>query len=324
MLISEITENTDGNLKDFLLYLKTEKNASVHTYGNYFLDILHFAMLLFKLDARESTVPWDEVTVHDARRYIVLLQEESLSRTSIIRKVCAMRSFFRYMLREERVPANPFSGLTSPRKAKLLPKYFTVAEVGKLLDSVKPYWIDALAKGLAKSDDSANFSALRDSAILEVIYSGGLRISEAVGLNLGSIDLIGGVMLVRGKGKKERYCALGAPAERALKKYLSSRNARSSDRNKNAPLFLNQDGGRFTARSFQRNFKYYLLQAELPPDMTPHKLRHSFATHLLDAGADLRSVQELLGHENLSTTQIYTHISAERLKNVYNKAHPRA
>ncbi len=320
----EITEKTDKDLRDFLVYLRAEKNASSHTYGNYFLDILHFALLLFKLDAKENSIDWKEVTVQDARKYIVLLQEESLSRTSIIRKVCAMRSFFRYLLREERITVNPFSGLTSPKKAKLLPKYFTVAEVGRLLDSVSPYWQDARIKGLSKSDESAAFSALRDSAILEVIYSGGLRISEAVGLNMGSIDLISGVMLVKGKGKKERYCALGGPAEKVLRKYLAARNIRNSDRNKNAPLFLNQDGGRLTARSFQRNFKLYLLQAGLSPDMTPHKLRHSFATHLLDAGADLRSVQELLGHENLSTTQIYTHISAERLKNVYDMAHPRA
>lgn len=320
----EITEKADKDLQAYLLYLRSEKNASPHTFASYFLDIEHFALLLFKREVKEENIPWNEVTVHDARRYIVLLQEESLSRSSIIRKVCAMRSFFRYMLREEKVSFNPFSGLTSPKKAKLLPKYFTVQEVGRLLDSVSPYWSEALAKGLAKSGESAAFSALRDSAILEVIYSGGLRISEAVGLNIGSVDLISGVMLVKGKGKKERYCALGGPAEKALKKYLISRNARNSDRNKNAPLFLNQEGGRLTARSFQRNFKFYLLQAELPPDMTPHKLRHSFATHLLDAGADLRSVQELLGHENLSTTQIYTHISAERLKNVYNMAHPRA
>lgn len=323
-MLLEITENTDKDLRDFISYLRAERNASKLTWVNYLSDIIHFAAIMLKVDVKEENADWKSVSVYDARKYVVLLQEESLSRTSIIRKVCAMRSFFRFMLREEKISANPFSGLTSPKKAKLLPKYFTVAEVGRLLDSVSPYWTQALAKGLAKSDDSALFSTLRDSAILEVIYSGGLRISEAVGLNLGSVDLIGGVMLVKGKGKKERYCALGGPAERALKKYLSSRNARSSDRNKNAPLFINQDGGRFTARSFQRNFKFYLLQAGLPPDMTPHKLRHSFATHLLDAGADLRSVQELLGHENLSTTQIYTHISAERLKSIYNMAHPRA
>lgn len=320
----DLTEKTDPSLREFLRYLETERNASPHTRGNYFLDISHFALLLFRKDVRENRVPWEEITVNDARRYIVLLQEESLSRSSIIRKVSAMRSFFRYLLREEKIPANPFSGLTSPKKSKLLPKYFTVAEVGRLLDAVEPYWRKALATGVAKGEDSADFSALRDSAILEVIYSGGLRISEAVGLDLGSVDLVGGVMLVRGKGKKERYCALGRPAEKALRAYLAARNLRTSDCGKTAPLFLNQDGGRLTARSFQRNFKYYLLQADLSPDMTPHKLRHSFATHLLDAGADLRSVQELLGHENLSTTQIYTHISAEHLKSVYEKAHPRA
>ena len=200
----------------------------------------------------------------------------------------------------------------------------TVAEVARLLDAPEAYWKAANGQQLTRSDAHAELSISRDSAILEVIYSGGLRISEATGLNLGSVDLLGGVMLVRGKGKKERICALGAPAERALKRYLAIRRSWTADSRRDAPLFINQDGGRITPRSFQRNFKLYLEQAELPADMTPHKLRHSFATHLLDAGADLRSVQELLGHANLSTTQIYTHISSERMKEVYRKAHPRA
>lgn len=314
----------DELLENFLTYLMTEKNTSLHTRNNYLLDILHFALVALKCDLHEEKAKWEEVDVYKARNYIVQLQGEELARSSIIRKISALRSFYRYLLREKKIPVNPFSGLTTPRKPKLLPKFFTVAEAGRLLDSVTPYWQDALAKGLAKTEESAEFSRLRDGAILEILYSGGLRISEAVGLDLGSIDLLGGVMLIRGKGKKERYCAIGGPAERALRAYLSARNMRFNLPGKNAPLFLNQEGGRLTARSFQRNFKFYLLQSGLSPEMTPHKLRHSFATHLLDAGADLRSVQELLGHENLSTTQIYTHVSAERLKNVYNKAHPRA
>jgi len=159
--------------------------------------------------------------------------------------------------------------------------------------------------------------------MLEVIYSAGLRISEAVGLNFDDIDLNTGVMKIRGKGKKERIGALGHPAIRALQRYM---NALASFfvTDSHSPVFQNQEGGRLTARSFQRNFKNYLIEAGLPPDMTPHKLRHSFATHLLDAGADLRSVQALLGHADLNTTQIYTHISTERMKEVYHRAHPHA
>ena len=157
-----------------------------------------------------------------------------------------------------------------------------------------------------------------------MIYSGGLRISEALGLNMEDLDLLSGVMRVLGKGKKQRLCGLGNPAIRAIRKYLPVRRTRTENERRSAPVFVNRFGERLTTRSFQRNFKLYLRTAGLPMDMTPHKLRHSFATHLLDAGADLRSVQELLGHANLSTTQIYTHISTERMKAVYNKAHPRA
>ncbi|MBR2905483.1 MAG: site-specific integrase, partial [Lentisphaeria bacterium] len=146
-MLLEITENTDKDLRDFIFYLRAEKNASKLTWVNYLSDIIHFAAIMLKVDVKEENADWKSVSVYDARKYVVQLQEEELSRTSIIRKVCAMRSFFRFMLREEKVPANPFSGLTSPKKAKLLPKYFTVAEVGRLLDSVSPYWTLALAKG---------------------------------------------------------------------------------------------------------------------------------------------------------------------------------
>ena len=293
-------KHPDRSLSGFLAYLNSERNASGHTLESYRMDIEQFSRLTLNADASEQCVEWNSVSVHDAR------------------------SFYRYLEREHIVESNPFAGLASPKKQKLLPKYMTVAEVSRLLDSVDAVWRDASAKGIVKSEENAQLSAARDGAILEVIYSGGLRISEALGLNLSSVDLIGGIMKVRGKGKKERLCGLGGPAERALRKYLRIRALWTADARREAPLFINQDGGRLTPRSFQRNFKLYLAAAGLPSDMTPHKLRHSFATHLLDAGADLRSVQELLGHANLSTTQIYTHISAERLKAVYNKAHPRA
>ena len=323
-MMENSVKHPDRFLNGFLAYLDSERNASMHTLESYRMDIEQFSRLTLNTEASEQDVDWNSVRVLDARSFVVALQGENLSRTSIVRKISGLRSFYRYLEREHIVESNPFTGLVSPKKQKLLPKYMTVAEVSRLLDSVDAVWRDAAAKGIVKSEENAQLSAARDGAILEVIYSGGLRISEALGLNLASIDLLGGVMKVRGKGRKERLCGLGGPAERALRKYLRIRALWTSDVRKEAPLFVNQDGGRLTPRSFQRNFKLYLAAAGLPSDMTPHKLRHSFATHLLDAGADLRSVQELLGHANLSTTQIYTHISAERLKAVYNKAHPRA
>lgn len=315
----------DRALSSFLSYLLNERNASQHTVNSYRLDIQQFAMLQLNADVETAQIDWNSVDVYTARTYIVKLQEElEVSRTSILRKLSGMRSFYRYMQREQLAHDNPFSGLIAPKRQKLLPKYMTVEEVGRLLDTPQLFWKDAYEKEIAKDEESARFSAARDAAILEVIYSGGLRISEALGLNMEDLDLISGVMRVRGKGKKERLCGLGNPAIRALRKYFPVRRMRSGNERRNAPVFVNRFGQRLTTRSFQRNFKLYLRAAGLPLDMTPHKLRHSFATHLLDAGADLRSVQELLGHANLSTTQIYTHISTERMKAVYNKAHPRA
>ena len=328
-MVSDSGDRTDPEmdraLSSFLSYLLNERNASQHTVDSYRLDIQQFAMLQLNADVETAQIDWNSVDVYTARTYIVKLQEElEISRTSILRKLSGMRSFYRYMQREQLAHDNPFSGLIAPKRQKLLPKYMTVEEVGRLLDTPQLFWKDAYEKEIAKDEESARFSAARDAAILEVIYSGGLRISEALGLNMEDLDLISGVMRVRGKGKKERLCVLGNPAIRALRKYFPVRRMRSGNERRNAPVFVNRFGQRLTTRSFQRNFKLYLRAAGLPLDMTPHKLRHSFATHLLDAGADLRSVQELLGHANLSTTQIYTHISTERMKAVYNKAHPRA
>ena len=314
----------DPMMTAFLNYLDAERNDSGYTLESYRMDIEQFARTVLKTDATENRIDWDDVSVHDARMFVVCLQNDELTKTSISRKMSAMRSFYRYMLREGKVGNNPLAGLTSPKRGKSLPKYMSVSEVARLLDAPAQYWRRAGGQQLTKSDAHMELSIARDSAVLEVIYSGGLRISEALGLNLGSIDLVGGVMLIRGKGKKERICALGEPAERALRNYLAVRNVWTADSRREAALFINKFGERITSRSFQRNFKLYLEEAGLPADMTPHKLRHSFATHLLDAGADLRSVQELLGHANLSTTQIYTHISSERMKEVYSKAHPRA
>ena len=235
-----------------------------------------------------------------------------------------MRSFFRFMVREGVLEVNPFAGLASPKKQKPLPLYMSVSEVERLLDAPDRYWSNAKNLETVKTEDGAEFSCARDKAILEVIYSGGLRISEALGLNLGDINTASQIMKVRGKGKKERLAVLGRAATDSLRTYLRFRRSAGLTPAVDLPLFINKSGGRLTARSYQRNLQEYLLFAGLPPDFTPHKLRHSFATHLLDAGSDLRSVQELLGHENLSTTQIYTHVSIQRLRKVYDEAHPRS
>ena len=309
-------------LESFLEYLRTEREASPHTLDGYSRDTAQFAELALNTTAAKAA--WSKVDTYQARAFIVQLRNEGLSKTSILRKISSLRSFYRYLVREGIVQKNPFVGINSPRKGRKLPKYMSVEEVGTLLDAPKTYWKEAAEKGVAKDDDSANFAAARDTAILEVIYSGGLRISEAMGINFEDVDLVHGVMRIRGKGKKERIAALGGPAERAIRRYLEIRPIRSGNTAPRAPLFVNKYGNRLTPRSFQRFLKSYLATAGLPSDMTPHKLRHSFATHLLNAGADLRSVQELLGHASLSTTQIYTHISAERMKEVYANAHPRA
>lgn len=308
-------------LGDYLRQLQTTRNASPHTIAAYRRDIAEFVRRVF--DSKEDFDDWKQVDVDAARRFVMALHEAGDSKRSMQRKTSAMRSFFRYLVQQGIVAANPFLKLAPIKSDKPLPMVMNISEIERLLQAIPSYWNEALAQKLAKTPESAEFAKLRDTALTEVIYSGGMRISEAMTLNLGDLDLAQGVALVRGKGKKERLCALGAPAKAALMQYYKVRK-RYAGRDQNAPVFVNHFGERLTPRSFQRNLKNYLLTANLPVDLTPHKLRHSFATHLLDAGADLRSVQEMLGHESLSTTQIYTHVSAERMKNVYKKAHPRA
>ncbi len=309
-------------IESFINYLTNEKNASAHTIENYRRDIYQFLDMSFK--ELKTEIDFNLVARDDAKTFVKKMRLKKLSNNSILRKISSLRSFYKYLIREEIVRSNPFLSIETPKKNKTLPKYMTVAEVAKLLNAPNIYWNNGIEIGYAKNIQSANFANKRDTAILEVVYSGGLRISEAIGMNMEDIDLENGVVKIKGKGKKERYCALGNPAISAIKKYLNIRFDLTSIKEPKYPVFLNKYSKRFSARSFQRNFKNYLVTAELPFDMTPHKLRHSFATHLLNAGADLRSVQILLGHENLSTTQIYTHISSEKLKEVYNKAHPRA
>ncbi len=307
----------------FLQHLENEKNYSHNTIKSYYRDITQFSRISQKCEAEKAD--WENIDVYDARNFIVELEKEKLNRRSISRKASAMRSFFKFMIREEMVLKNPFSGLITPKTTSVLPQYMTVDEVNRFMLAIKSYWSTAVVKELSKNDDDASFACSRDTALTELIYSGGLRINEALSLDLHDVDIFSDIIKVAGKGKKERLCALGKYAVKALGAYLSlARPRRTINNRENAPLFVNKHGTRLSARSFQRNFKKYLLEANLPLELTPHKLRHSFATHILDAGADLRSVQEMLGHENLSTTQIYTHVSVERLKKVHREKHPRA
>ena len=307
-------------IERFREYLVNERNASPHTVEAYCSDIAEFALRV--RDSAEFD-DWADVDRDQARSFVMMLHDNGDSKRSIQRKLSALRSFFRFLIRENVVPANPFNRIARIKADQPLPEVMNISEVERLIAAVRRFWDAAVADGRSRPQD-AEFAAARDGALVELIYSGGLRISEAMGANYGDVDWAKHILLVRGKGKKERLAPIGGPALEALRRYLPFRRDLGGGRDNLSPLFLNRFGERLTPRSFQRNLKFYLAEAGLPPDLTPHKLRHSFATHLLDAGADLRSVQELLGHKNLSTTQIYTHISAERMKTVYRDAHPHA
>ncbi|MBR7131819.1 MAG: tyrosine-type recombinase/integrase [Lentisphaeria bacterium] len=322
MIIEKNSAKTGKSLAGFIRHLRTEKDSSEHTIAAYYSGVVEFAVKVRQSDA--SFDDWQSVDREEARSFIIRLTESGNAKRSIQRKLSAMRSFFRFMITNGEVSSNPFENLPVLKTAKPLPKVMSVNQITLLIDAIDTYWNNLVALGIARDPGGAEFSRSRDKAITEAIYSGGLRISEVLALNYADPDLSSGIIKVRGKGKKERLAMLGTPAKKALREYLRYRNAAGGSRESASPLFLNQQGGRLTPRSYQRNLKNYLLTAGLPPDMTPHKLRHSFATHLLDAGADLRSVQEMLGHENLSTTQIYTHVSTERLKEVYSENHPLA
>ena len=296
---------TDKLAAEFLDGLRVERDASPLTVRNYSADIAAFADWFEQ--KYQQKCDWVQVGPFHLRAYLVYLTERHFDRATIHLKMSALRSLFKWLVRTERVKQNPLVGLTLPKKARRLPKFLTIQQMETLLDAP------------LKENPKGTLAAWRDKAILETFYSAGLRIHELVQLNDDDMNVLGEVVRVRGKGKKERLAALGGPAIETLQKYLELR-ARSAQ----GPLFVNRFGGRLTARSVQRMLKKYLVAAGLDPSLTPHKLRHSFATHLLDAGADLRSGQELLGHASLSSTQIYTHITPERLKKVYEKAHPRA
>jgi len=285
-------------IEKFIRYLDIEKNYSKHTILNYRLDLKDFNKFLGGLELEKI----DYLTL---RKYLAALKEKNLSTRSIGRKLSALRSFFRFLTRDGYLKTNPILILSSPKQDKHLPLFLTEEEVFRLIES-------AFAKN--EKDERG----LRDRAILEAFYSTGMRISELVGLSIPDVDFIAGVIKVMGKGRKERIVPIGDTATAAIRRYLDKRKKQAE------ALFLNKNGGRITTRGAGNIVKKYIKLAGIKQGVSAHTFRHSFATHLLNRGADLRTVQELLGHANLSTTQIYTHLTTEKLKSVYDKAHPRA
>ena len=282
-------------IEKFMRYLEIEKNYSAHTVLNYRLDLEGFKGFL-------GGAPLENVDYLTLRKYLAMVKEKNLSVRTIARRLSTLRSFFKFLTREGHLKTNPTLSLSSPKQEKHLPVFLTEDEATKLIEAV-----------VAKDE-----RALRDKAVLETFYSTGIRISELTGLKVDDIDFIGSVVKVLGKGRKERIVPIGEQAIRAIRTYLEKRQKQSE------ALFLNKSGKRMTVRGIRNLVQKYVLIASMKHGVSPHTLRHSFATHLLNRGADLRSVQELLGHVNLSTTQIYTHLTTERLKSVYDKAHPRA
>jgi len=291
----------------FLQYLRVERGASPLTIKSYREDLMALAEYLAD-DTGRCPEP-ASITVGELRGFVSALHEAGFAKASISRRMATVRSFFRFGQREGWLRTNPGKAIRNPRKSQKLPHFLSTDEVGKLL---------AAPRGNSPM-------AARDRAILETLYSAGLRVSELVGLTDGDLDFKAGVVRVRGKGRRERLAPIGSHAIRALKDWLAVRTLSPRvPQDREAPLFTNKFGTRLTTRSVARMLEKYLRETGLDQRTSPHTLRHSFATHLLDRGADIRSVQELLGHKSLVTTQIYTHVSTANLKAAYERAHPRA
>lgn len=295
-------------IAQFLTYLASERNASDLTIKAYREDLFG---LVDWLHATRGHVPDpDALSPQDLRAFQAALQQAGYARTTIARKLASLRSFYRFAMRQGIAVDNPAKPLRNPRRQRKLPHVLTGEEVGKLL--------------LAPPANET--IGLRDRAILETMYSAGLRVSELVALRDGDLDKQEQIVRVRGKGRKERISPLGSYALRAIDRYAERRirDPKTDELGRDAPVFVNRFGRVLTTRSIGRMLEKYIAQVGLDTRTSPHTLRHSFATHLLDRGADIRSVQELLGHKSLATTQIYTHVSAANLRQVYEKAHPRA
>jgi integrase/recombinase XerC len=290
-----------NEIDQFIRYLATERNVSVHTLEAYRSDLEQFCNFLHIERGDDADV---ETVNHLLIRSYLAFLHKSHKKSSIGRKLASIRAFFKYLLRMGKVAKNPAELVSTPKKEKRVPFHLTIDEVISLVEAPK----------------GAELLTLRDRVILETLYSCGIRVSELTGLDVMHLDLEEGLVRVLGKGNKERIVPLGSYARQAISAYLGIRSNPPAD----APLLLNARGGRLTSRSVGRIIDKYILKLATVKKISPHTLRHTFATHLLEGGADLRAIQELLGHASLSTTQKYTHVSIDRLMEVYDKAHPKA
>jgi len=286
-------------LKKFLDYLYYQKNYSSNTVKSYSVDILQFLNFIKKRKLKD----FEKVNYEMLKSFLAFLHKNGYSPKSISRKIASLKSFFNFLYRKNIIKTNPILLLHSPKVPKRLPNFLTVEETLKIIDSV----------------DGKGWLSLRDKAILEVLYSTGIRVGELVNLKIQDINFFEEMIKVKGKGERERIVPVGKPALNALIDYLEKRPFKNE-----RYVFLNKYGKKITERSVERIVKKYQKIAGIEKEITPHTFRHSFATHLLDRGADLRSVQEFLGHKRITTTQIYTHLTVEKLKKLYLKAHPRA
>jgi len=323
-------------IQEFLNYLNFEKRFSEHTAKCYGTDLLQFSQFLIGRSevsgpaaepvslsqqqegtatalATQTKLEVDQllllVQTDDVRAYLACLNERQYSKTTIARKLATLRSFYKFLVKKNQLSSNPVMVVRTPKQEKRLPRFLEYDQVKKLLET----------------PPMDNWLGARDRAIMETLYSTGIRVSELVALNMDDVDFLGEVVHVRGKGKKERIAPIGSSALQSIQHYMEFRNKRAQS-NSNFDmrvLFVNKHGRRLSTRSVRRKMDKYLKMAGLDPAISPHTLRHSFATHMLNNGADLRSVQELLGHQSLSTTQIYTHLTTKKLKEVYENAHPR-
>ncbi len=301
--MSDATRADDERIEEFLEYLSVEKNRSHRTLSNY-----HHALTRFRewLPAKRT---WEQVDAEEFRDYLFLLMRGKLGRATVRLHFAALRSFYRFLVRRRGLAANPVADVQLPKAEKKLPVVLNERQVLELVE--KPLKI-------VQPKQAPSWTAERDAAVLELFYSSGIRLSELASLNVEDFDLHQECIRVFGKGSKERICPVGTAAAEAIHRY------RNAARVMSGPLFIGKSRKRLTTRAISDLFQKYHALCDIPQKASPHKLRHSFATHLLDHGADLRSVQTLLGHASLSTTQIYTHVSIERMKKVYDEAHPRA
>ncbi len=322
-------------IQEFLNYLSFEKRFSEHTSKCYGADLKQFGQFLIGFkesgSSRQGQASYDypetgqssgvatqtkvqldpmllSVDVNSVRSYMALLNDKGYSKSTVARKLATLRSFYKFLVKRNQISSNPVTVIRTPKQEKKLPHFLEYDEVKKLLDT----------------PPMNNWLGARDRAILETLYSTGIRVSELVALNMEDIDFLGEVLHIRGKGKKERITPIGSSALQTIQHYMEFRNKRSQNNTNfdNKVLFVNKHGRRLSTRSVRRKMDKYLKMAGLDPTISPHTLRHSFATHMLNNGADLRSVQELLGHQSLSTTQVYTHLNTGKLKEVYDNSHP--